>query len=199
MWRVTELEKIKNNKNYTEEQRKRALKETLDKEIDLLQTIDRLKISASKDQKVQKIEKYLKAMSDPKQWVRNSDGRVTEVHTPFTIRAKELMDLYKGLRMKGISTDERLDILLNTKWTVKEWDCNLTREIVDLIDREANMLDRGRPEKSLEGLRQRLANLFLQFIEYPLFNPEAARFQKIPYEISELVGQEEGSTKTKLT
>ena len=70
MWRVTELEKIKNNKSLTEEQRKRALKETLDKEIDLLQTIDRLKISANKDQKVQKIEKYLKAMSDPKQWKR---------------------------------------------------------------------------------------------------------------------------------
>jgi hypothetical protein len=55
MWRITELEKIKNNKSLTEEQRKRALKETLDKEIDLLQTIDRLKISAGKDQKVQKI------------------------------------------------------------------------------------------------------------------------------------------------
>lgn len=67
---MTELEKIKNNKSLTEEQRKRALKETLDKEIDLLQTIDRLKISAGKDQKVQKIEKYLKAMSDPKQWKR---------------------------------------------------------------------------------------------------------------------------------
>jgi hypothetical protein len=37
------------------------------------------------------------------------------------------MDLYKGLKMKGVSTDERLDILLATKWTVKEWDCNLTR------------------------------------------------------------------------
>lgn len=47
--------------------------------------------------------------------------------------------------------DERLDILLNTKWTVKEYDANLTREIVDLIDREADMLNRGRPEKSLEG------------------------------------------------
>lgn len=64
------MEKIKNNKSLTEEQRKKALKETLDKEIDLLQTIDRLKISAGKDQKVQKIQKYLKAMSDPKQWVR---------------------------------------------------------------------------------------------------------------------------------
>ena len=59
------------------------------------------------------------------------------------------MDLYKGLRMKGVSTDERLDILLATKWTVKEWDCNLTREIVELIDREGSILDRGRPENSL--------------------------------------------------
>ena len=89
------------------------------------------------------------------------------------------MDLYKGLKMKNISTDERLDILLNTKWTVKEWDCNLTREIVELIDREANMLDRGRPEKSLEGLRQRLANLFLQFTETPEFNPESSRYKKV--------------------
>ncbi len=39
----------------TQEERKRALKETLDKEIDLLQTIDRLKISANKDAKYQKI------------------------------------------------------------------------------------------------------------------------------------------------
>ena len=46
-----------------------------------------------------------------------------------------------------------MDILVSTKWTVKEWDCNLTREIVELIDREADMMDRGRPESSLEGLR----------------------------------------------
>ncbi len=70
MWRVSELEKIRTNKSLTEEQRKRALKETLDKEIDLLQTIDRLKITANKGQKVDKISKYLKDMSDPKQWVR---------------------------------------------------------------------------------------------------------------------------------
>ncbi|EGR32798.1 iq motif ubiquitin domain protein [Ichthyophthirius multifiliis] len=121
-------------------------------------------------------------MSDPKKWLR-SDGRYTEVHTPFTIRAKELMDIYNGLKLKNITIDERLDILLNTKWTVKEWECNITREIVELIDREADMLNRGRPENSLEGLRIRLCNLFLQFIETPEFNPEAARFQKIPYEI----------------
>jgi hypothetical protein len=54
--------------------------------------------------------------------------------------------------LKNLTIDERLDILVNTKWTVKEWDCNLTREIVELIDREADMLNRGRPEKSLDGI-----------------------------------------------
>ena len=61
---------------------------------------------------------------------------VVEVHTPFTTRAKELMQLYNGLRLPLLTTDERLDVLLHVKWTVKEFDCNLTREIVELIDRE---------------------------------------------------------------
>lgn len=55
------------------------------------------------------------------------------------------------MKLRNLTIDERLDILVNTKWTVKEWDCNLTREIVELIDREADMLNRGRPERSLEG------------------------------------------------
>ncbi|EAS01129.2 IQ and ubiquitin-like domain protein (macronuclear) [Tetrahymena thermophila SB210] len=182
LWRTNEIQKIKENTSLSEQERKTLLKQILDKETDLLQTIDRLKIIASKENKEEKINKFLKQMSDPKKWLR-SDGRYTEVHTPFTVRSKELMDIYNGLRLKNLTIDERLDILLNTKWTVKEWDCNLTREIVELIDREADMLNRGRPEASLEGLRQRLCNLFLQFIETPEFNPEAARFQKIPYEI----------------
>ena len=89
-------------------------------------------------------------MANPKKWKR-LDARFTEVHTPFTTRAKELMDLYNGLRLPFLTIDERLDVLLHTKWTVKEFDCSLTREIVDLIDREADMLNRGRSEGSLEG------------------------------------------------
>jgi len=40
----------------------------LDKETDLLQTIDRLKIIANKENKEEKIKKFLNAMSDPKKW-----------------------------------------------------------------------------------------------------------------------------------
>ena len=43
-------------------------------------------------------------MSDPKLWLR-SDGRYTEVHTPFTLRAKELMEIYYGLKLKKVTID----------------------------------------------------------------------------------------------
>lgn len=181
-WRLSETKKIKASTELKDEEKKLALQQLLYKETKILQQIDRLKITANVANKEDKINKFLKAMSDPKSWKR-SDERFTEVHTPFTTRAKELMDLYNGLKLPYLSIDERLDVLLHTKWTVREFDCNLTREIVDLIDREADMLNRGRSEASLEGLRKRLANLFLQFIETPEFNPEAARFQKVPREL----------------
>jgi hypothetical protein len=181
-WRLKETEKIKNAKELNDQEKKAALHKLLNKETNLLQEIDKLKVKAHFINREQRINKLLENMAAPKLWKR-SDGRMTEVHKPETIRAKELMDLYNGLKMPFLSIDERLDILLHTKWTVKEFDCNLTTEIVDLIDREADMLNRGRSEKSLEGLRKRLCNLFLQFIETPLFNPEAKRFQKVPIEM----------------
>ena len=52
----------------------------------------------------------------------------------------------------------------------QEFDCNLTREIVELVDREADLLNRGRSPKTMEGLRQRISSLFLAFIETPEFN-----------------------------
>lgn len=60
---------------------------------------------------------------------------------------------------------------------IQEFDCSISREIVELIDREVDMVKRGRNEKTLAGLRQRMANLFLQFIETPEFNPESSRFK----------------------
>lgn len=93
--------------------------------------------------------------------------------------------------------DERLDVLLHVKWTVKEFDCDLTREIVDLIDREADLLNRGRNAKVLEGLRKRISSLFLSFIETPEFNPEAARFQIVPMDFETYLYEKVGKATAK--
>jgi len=191
-WRLREAKSIQTS-GFDEATRRAAQRELLQKETKLLQTIDKLKIQASRQNRDAKIKKALETMSKPKVWAQN-DGEPTTVHTPFTTRAKELMDLYSGLRLPLLTVDERLDVLLHVKWTVKEFDCNLTREIVDLIDREADMLNRGRPEKSFAGLRRRLANLFLQFIETPEFNPEAMRFQKVARQLVDQSGTSPLST-----
>merc|ERR1719378_1634707 len=191
-WRLSEAKRIATS-DFDEATRRAAQRELLQKETKLLQTIDKLKIQANSQNRDAKIKKTLESMSKPKVWAQN-DGETTTVHTPFTTRAKELIDLYSGLRLPLLTVDERLDVLLHVKWTVKEFDCNLTREIVDLIDREADMLNRGRPEKSFAGLRRRMANLFLQFIETPEFNPEAMKFQKVPRQMYDNSGTKPLST-----
>mmetsp|Transcript_59218 Transcript_59218/g.163507 ORF Transcript_59218/g.163507 Transcript_59218/m.163507 type:complete len:479 (+) Transcript_59218:214-1650(+) len=175
-WRQKEMAAI-SALNLTDAEYKERMNDLLAKQSKALQTIDRLKVDASKHGHQQRVGRMLELMSKPKLW-ELGNGEVQEVHTASTERAQELMELYQGLNDTRLAIDERLDVLLNTKWTAKDFDCPLTRDIVELCDREAEMLNRGRSEATLGGLRKRLSNLFLQFVETPDFNPEAARFLK---------------------
>ena len=186
-WRYKETARIKEETTSGTPERRAAMQELLAQETKLIQTIDRLKITASEENRKVAVQKKMLNMSQPKRWQRRNED-VVAVQTPFTTRAGELRDLYNAVTDYTHSVDARLDVLLNVKWTVKEFDCQLTRELTGLIDREADMLNRGRSKKSLEGLRRRIANQFLQFIESPQFNPEAARFQKI--DVGDSVGPE---------
>lgn len=56
--------------------------------------------------------------AEPKKW-RAFDGKVTQMDTQFTIRAKELRDLYSSITRAQFTKDERLDVLLTLKHTVK--------------------------------------------------------------------------------
>ena len=62
-WRVNETSKIKNNQDLNDEQKKIAMRQLLEKEIELLQTIDRLKIQANKENREEKIQQFLRSMS----------------------------------------------------------------------------------------------------------------------------------------
>ncbi|KAI8834000.1 hypothetical protein BJ741DRAFT_550779 [Chytriomyces cf. hyalinus JEL632] len=178
-WRIQETDTI-NNAGYSEPARLAALADLMDQEAALIQKIDRLKISANAENHEKSIVRLLEKMASPKRWPVLKGEAAVLVDTPNTIRARELRDLYHALNVSLLSIDERLQILLHVKYTVKEFDCVLTREIVELINREGDLVSRGRDAKSLEGLKKRISNLFLQFIQTPEFNPEAAVYQKFP-------------------
>ncbi|ORX54713.1 hypothetical protein BCR36DRAFT_581599, partial [Piromyces finnis] len=175
-WRIKERDKI-NNANYPEPIRLAALANLLDQEAILIQKIDKLKQDANIENHERNINNLLNEMSSPKKW--QTKKGIVEVDTPSIIRARELKEIYQALNLNNISIDERLKVLLQVKYTVKEFDCALSREIIKLIDREGDLISRGREPKSLEGLRKRISNLFLQFIKTPEFNPEAALHIKL--------------------
>ena len=56
--------------------------------------------------------------SAPKTW-RRFDGKIVELDTQFTIRARELQNIYNCIMLKNVSQDERLDVHLTLKHTVK--------------------------------------------------------------------------------
>ena len=63
LWMAGEMSKIKNNNNLANEQKNAAKKQLLEKETELLQTIDKLKIEANKQNREEKIQAFLKSMS----------------------------------------------------------------------------------------------------------------------------------------
>ena len=175
-WRRNEMQRIKTTTT-PGEMRNEAMNALLVDETKALTSIQHLKVKARKGAYVDKTDEMLLNMAKPRKW-QLSNGEEAMVVTPATQRAKELLDLYKALQTSvgGGAVDERLDILLHVKWTVLEFDSALSKDIADLTDREADLLNRGRPIKSMERLRKRLGNLFLEFIENPKYNPRAADF-----------------------
>lgn len=153
--------------------------ELLASETKALQSIQQLKVAANKTNYENKTSTMLSLMTQPHRW-RLSDGHVANVQTPEIQRAKELMDLVQQLSAPVSNVDARLQVLLKVKWCVQGVvTCTLTHSLTELLDREADLLNRGRPLASMEALRLRVRNLFLQFVEDPAYNPRARDFVRV--------------------
>nr|XP_012329525.1 IQ and ubiquitin-like domain-containing protein isoform X3 [Aotus nancymaae] len=176
-WWQEELKRI--NQSFTGAERKAALRELLEKETQIIASIGRHRYNAYMANQEAAVQAFLDKCSAPKIW-RTPNGKTIEMDTQFTIRARELQNIYKGIMLKNISQDERLNVLLTLKHTVKEHECKLTQEILELIDREVDLMMRGVKHHNLEGLRKRIATLFFHFIKTPLFNPQVAKYLKVP-------------------
>ena len=185
-WRMDEVDRI--NSTLQGPERKAALCALLEQEAELIGSIHRHKSLADKENEVTRVQKFLEKASSSKSWI-TPEGLTIEMETPYTQRATQLKDIYNSLSLQEITRDERLDVLMTLKQTVCEHDCDLTRDIVQLIDRESNLLIRGSKAYALTGLRKRLINLFLQYVKTPLFNAEAARLIKVPQDPVKLSGK----------
>ncbi|NXW64428.1 IQUB protein, partial [Eurystomus gularis] len=177
LWKQEETERI--NRTLTGAERKAALCGLLEHEVQMIASIGRHKLNADEENQQKAILRFLDKCAQPKRW-KAYDGKITEMDTQYTLRARELFEIYRSISMNDIPRNERIDVLLTLKSTVKEHECKLTQEIVELVDREVDLMSREVKECNLEGLRKRICTLFLQYIKTPKFNPEVARILKVP-------------------
>jgi hypothetical protein len=182
-WRVATTERI--HAEVPKEHLTQAFSEMLAKETALIGTIERLRAEAARANKEASIERRLGSMAEPQKWPLSHVPKAARkplvaVTTPLTVRAAELKRLYDALGLQGLCVEDRTEVLLHVKYTVAEVDCKLSRELVGLLDRELDLLARGRPDAALAALRSRIRTLFLAFCDTPEFNPLVAKQPGLP-------------------
>ena len=109
------------------------------------------------------------------------NGDYMEIHTPQMEVAKSLIELYHALNITNITTTQRIDLLRNVRGTVINHQSIVgVTELLKLIDRECDLISRNRPIDTLRGLRQRISNLYLQFVNNPMINTQSEQFSHVP-------------------
>ncbi|XP_015242925.1 PREDICTED: IQ and ubiquitin-like domain-containing protein [Cyprinodon variegatus] len=182
-WRAEAEQQIKSTLRGAE--RKVALCSLLETETQLIAAIGRHHIGTAASNHDRMIKDFLSQCSAPHQW-RSAGGHLLQMDTPHDIRARELSELYQELSLFNADRQHRRDLLQKIRNTVEEHKCPLVREIIDLIDREMDLMRRNVKERNLEGLRKRICTLFLQYIKTPAFNPKVAKLLKVHKKPSEL-------------
>lgn len=101
-WKNAQTIKIQDEKRISEVAKKRILRTVLNSEIEMLQTLDKQKLEAKKQQKEEHANRFFEEIGRPKMW-RNSDGRFNVVTTQHTLRAAELSNLFQRLQNASLS------------------------------------------------------------------------------------------------
>ena len=174
-WRRTEEGGIKSKDSRTLNVSRAKL---VMEEAKMLSKISTNKNIANLEAKENTIRDFLYKASSPHCWTL-SDGGTISIETPDTLRALELQNLYIRLKCDDVIPEERVMVLNDLKANVAEFDCKLTKEIIDLVDREIDLMERGVRHINLGGLRHRILQLYLQYVRTPMFNPEARRYSRL--------------------
>ena len=150
------------------------------KEAQLVATIERLRLVAAKENNEARTRGMIDRMAGGKSLLL-SNGDSVRVETPASVRGAELKLLFDALSLPpgACSREQRLATVQAVRACAVEFAASgsaLVGEIAMLCDRETDLLGRGRPQGSMEGLRARLRSMFTAFVNEPAFNLGAADF-----------------------
>uniref|UniRef100_A0A182UHM6 IQ motif and ubiquitin-like domain-containing protein n=1 Tax=Anopheles melas TaxID=34690 RepID=A0A182UHM6_9DIPT len=148
----------------------------LDKEIQLLNGVERQRRAIRREQLEEVVERQLVKISEPKRWV-GYNNRVIEMETPQTQRARFLLVYYRRLKMAlppsaGGDPQEHMALLDELADVIVQENHPATEELENLLQRERKLLLCHLRTEDLSILRKRQLTLLADIIRT---DPEKAR------------------------
>ncbi|XP_048512800.1 IQ and ubiquitin-like domain-containing protein [Athalia rosae] len=127
----------------------------LNKSVDMLRDIDKQKQQVKNEFLERKAMKFLTYHCEPITW-NGYKAKPVEMITVKIQRARELKKLHDNLCDENLSTEERVELLLMIKHSLKNHRCYSVNELVYLIDQEIQLISRGIKNIRPTQLRRRI-------------------------------------------
>jgi len=170
-WKKAELKRI--TANYEGPARIAEVNILLDKEIQLLNGVERQRNLVYKAMEDFRKDQLLKEMGKPIEWVGYKDSKI-HMDLLSTQRVRFLTEIYKDLR-KPRSKEDRLDFIRQVMAVLTEETCfPHFPELFDLFDREKNLLLYAK-SFDVEILRKRQTMLFFDLIKFQKGEPKQSK------------------------
>lgn len=150
----------------------------LDKEVELLRSIESYRFKVKEDSKKIKNKLFLEEISKPVAWFGKDDKLIT-METIEIQRARKFKELYLSFIRDDMEVKERIELLVDMKFALQEFRHPLAEEIIDLLDRECDLLVRNCRDHQLDFLRRRVAASVLQFIKTSDLNSQVTKLKDI--------------------
>lgn len=160
-WKESEITRI--NEQYTGAPKIAELNALLDKEIKLLNGIQKQRFLLKRELENEKHAKLLDKLGKPVSWVNTKNKRI-EMDTLSAQRARYLTKYYVEMK-KSLNSEERLIVLAHVIPVIYNEEHSKVPDLLEMIERERNMLIRGVEMDCLEGLRKRQNVLLMDIIK----------------------------------
>lgn len=159
-WKKSEIDHIA--KYYCGAAKILAFSILLDREIQLLQSIDRIRQQVRKEMEIKKVVDFFKAIGTPLEWYSEYKNVHIEMDTLETQKGREFFTIFQSISDRNQTKDEKIQNYINLKAILNTHNCTMKKDVVQLIDRIVEMLARGIEEKHLTMLQKRIETMLLQ-------------------------------------
>lgn len=137
----------------------------LETEIKMLRAIERHREAVKADVRIQKDQEFLKLLGDPLKWNSKYKNLEVSMDTLETQKGREYRGIYFSLCDLTSDTEDRIQALLNLKLSLKDHNCQVGNQLVNLANRAVELMVRGIDMKHLDMLMKRIQVMFLWLVK----------------------------------